>query len=210
MGADSGHHEHRSPSTRASSCRRRRSCGMACRSMAFVGQTPPRSSEAAEPRSHIRRRGLRRRRECVQTEDSRHGRRFRAPRALQPEHEGGDRGEGMAVDLPQINCPARPAARAEHVEPRRPCDQRSPDRRRPQHVPARSQLLIPALDDGLRLGARRRIGNLPLGIGGNVQAPASARPSLQDPEIGQGCFAAGAQARAVRHALRRAGSNPRG
>ena len=32
------------------------------------------------------------------------------PRAPQPEHEGGDRGEGMAVDLSKIDCPARAAA----------------------------------------------------------------------------------------------------
>jgi hypothetical protein len=44
---------------------------------------------------------------------------------------------GMTVDFPQINCPARAAAWAEHVEPRRPCDQRGPDRRRPQHVAAK-------------------------------------------------------------------------
>jgi hypothetical protein len=37
-------------------------------------------------------------------------------------------------------------------------------------------LLVPAFDDGLRLGARGSIGDLPLGIGGNVQAPASERP----------------------------------
>jgi hypothetical protein len=56
----------------------------------------------------------------------------------------------MTVDLPQINCTARPAAGTEHVKPRRPGDQRGPDRRRPQHVPARDKLLIPTLDDGLR------------------------------------------------------------
>jgi hypothetical protein len=77
----------------------------------------------------------------------------------------------VTVDRPQINRPARAASRAEHVEPRRPCDQRGPDRRRPPQVPAGGQLPIPAFDDGLRLGARGSIGNLPLGIGGNVQAP---------------------------------------
>jgi DNA invertase Pin-like site-specific DNA recombinase len=65
----------------------------------------------------------------------------------------------MTIDLPQINCPARAAARTEHIEPWRPCDQRGPDRRRPQHVPAGDKLLIPALDDGPRLGARGGIGD---------------------------------------------------
>jgi hypothetical protein len=75
---------------------------------------------------------------------------------------GGDRGEGMAVNLPQINCPARAAAWAVHVEPRRPCDQRGPDGRRPQHVATAGQLLVPATDDGLGRRARGGIGNLPL------------------------------------------------
>ena len=122
-------------------------------------------------RSQIRLHGLRCRRERVQTEDPRHRRQLRAPRAPQPEHERGGRGEGMTINLPKINCPARAAARAEHIEPRRPCDQRGPDRRRPQDVPVGDKMLIPASDDGLRLGARGRIGNLPLGIGGNVEAP---------------------------------------
>ena len=72
----------------------------------------------------------------------------------------------MAVDLSKVNRPARAAARAEHVEPRRPRDQRGPDRRRPQHVAAGGKLLVPALDDGLRLGARGSVGNLPLLAGG--------------------------------------------
>jgi hypothetical protein len=46
------------------------------------------------------------------------------------------------------------------------CDQRGPDRRRRQHVSAGGQLLIRAFDDGLRLGARDGVGNLPLGIDG--------------------------------------------
>jgi hypothetical protein len=53
----------------------------------------------------------------------------------------------MTVDLPQINRPARAAARAEHIEPRRPGDQRGPDGRRPQDVAAGGKLLVPALDD---------------------------------------------------------------
>jgi hypothetical protein len=70
----------------------------------------------------------------------------------------------VTVDLPQVDCAARAAARAEHIEPGRPGNQRGPDRRRPQDVPAGEKLLIPPLDDGLRLGARGSIGNLPLGV----------------------------------------------
>jgi hypothetical protein len=81
----------------------------------------------------------------------------------------------MTINLPQINCPARAAAWAEHVEPRRPCDQRSPDLRRPQHVAAGGKLLVPAFDDGLRLGARGSTGNLPLGIDG------MSRPRVRTP-----------------------------
>jgi hypothetical protein len=89
----------------------------------------------------------------MQSEDL-HGRRFRTPRAPQPEDKGRDRREGMPVDLSKIDGPACAAALAEHVEPRRPRDQRGPDRRRPQHVAAAGKLLVPALDDALCLGAR--------------------------------------------------------
>jgi hypothetical protein len=58
----------------------------------------------------------------------------------------------------------RAAAGAVHVEPWRPGDQRRPDRRRPQHVPAGGKLFIPPIDNGLRLGARGGIGDLPLGV----------------------------------------------
>jgi hypothetical protein len=85
----------------------------------------------------------------VQTEDPRHRRRLWTPGAPQPQHEGGNRREGVTVDLSKINRPARAAARAEHVEPGRPRDQRGPDRRRPQHVTAGGKLLVPALDDAL-------------------------------------------------------------
>jgi len=67
----------------------------------------------------------------------------------------------MAVDFPEINGTARPAAWTEHVKPGHACDQCCPDRRRPQHVAAGGLLLIPALDD--------RVGNLPLGIDRNVE-----------------------------------------
>jgi hypothetical protein len=104
--------------------------------------------------SQIRRHGLRRRRERVQTEDPRHWRRLWAPRAPQPQHQGGHGREGVAIDLPQVDCSTCPTTRAEHVEPGRFCDQRSSDRWRPQHVAACGQLIILALDDALRLGAR--------------------------------------------------------
>jgi hypothetical protein len=51
----------------------------------------------------------------------------RAPRAPQPQHEGGDRRERMTVCLSQINRPARAEARAEHVKPAGPYDQRCPE-----------------------------------------------------------------------------------
>jgi hypothetical protein len=76
--------------------RRRRSAPRRSRRSASRSRTQTRQPS---PRTQIRRRGLRRRRERVQTEDSRHRRRLWTPRAPQPEHECGDRGEGMAVNL---------------------------------------------------------------------------------------------------------------
>jgi hypothetical protein len=81
----------------------------------------------------------------------------------------------MAVDLPEINRPACTTARAEHVKPGRPCDQRGPDRRRPQHVPGK--LLIPALDDGFRLGAPG-LYNRSLRTGLAVISPRATNPEL--------------------------------
>jgi hypothetical protein len=60
----------------------------------------------------------------------------------------------MAVDGAQIDRPARPATRAENVEPRRSGDQRGPYGRRPQHVAPGGQTAVPAVDDELCLGAR--------------------------------------------------------
>ena len=57
----------------------------------------------------------------------------------------------MAVDGPKIDRPACPAARTENVEPWRFSEQRGPDRRRPQHVPAGRQAPIPTVDDELCL-----------------------------------------------------------
>jgi len=77
----------------------------------------------------------------------------------------------MAVYITQINRAARPAAWAEHVKPRRPRNQGGPDCGRPQDVTTGSELLVPALNDALGLGACGCIGNLPLGIEGNVEPP---------------------------------------
>jgi hypothetical protein len=46
---------------------------------------------------------------------------------------------------------------------------RRPASWRPQHVAAGGKLIIPALDDALRLGARGCVG-LPLRVDGNVEA----------------------------------------
>jgi hypothetical protein len=69
----------------------------------------------------------------------------------------------MTGERPQIDREARPASRAEEVQPRRPSDQRSPDSGRPQHVAAGSKAPIPAVDDELGLGAR---GPVRLQLGG--------------------------------------------
>jgi hypothetical protein len=117
----------------------------------------------------------------VQCENPRHRRRFWGPRASQPQHERGDRCKGMAVDLAQVDCPARAAARAEHVEPRRPRHQRGSDRRRPQHVPAGDKLLIPAFDDGLRFGARGSIATCRLAAMAMSKCAATERSCAYSP-----------------------------
>jgi hypothetical protein len=66
-------------------------------------------------KSQIRRRGLRRRRERVQTEDPRHRRRLRAPRAPQPQHQGGYGREGVTIDFPQVDCSTCPTSIARLV-----------------------------------------------------------------------------------------------
>jgi hypothetical protein len=96
-----------------------RAAGIAALGARDAASAPVRPFETVSG-SHIRRHGLRRRRERVQTENPRHRRRFRAPRAPRPQHEGGNRREGMTVDLPQIDGPACAAAWAEHVKPRVP------------------------------------------------------------------------------------------
>jgi hypothetical protein len=89
------------------------------------GSLSPRSVQAA---SQVRRRCLCRRRQGVQSEDPRH-------RGYSGHHEHRNPStstrvatdaRGKTVDLPQIDRPACPAARAVHVEPGRPCDQRGP------------------------------------------------------------------------------------
>ena len=99
----------------------------------------------------------------MQSEDPRHRRRWRTPRAPQSEHEGGDRRKWMTIDRSQVNGAARPTARTENVQQRGSRDQGGPDRRRPQNVAAGGKLIVPALDDALRFGARGSVGNLPLG-----------------------------------------------
>jgi hypothetical protein len=104
-----------------------------------------------------------------------HWRRLWAPRAPQAQHQGGYGREGVTIDFPQVDCSTCPTTRAEHLEPRRLCDQRSSDRRRPQHVTAGSKLLVPALDDCLRLGARRRRQSC------RLAAMAMSRPRVRTP-----------------------------
>jgi hypothetical protein len=52
----------------------------------------------------------------------------------------------MTVQRTEIDRSARPAAGAEHVQPRRSGDQRGADRGRPQHVSPGRQPAIPAID----------------------------------------------------------------
>jgi hypothetical protein len=72
-------------------------------------------------------------------------------------HQRADRSQGGTVDGAQINRPARPAAWAEHIEPRRSGDQRRPNGGRPQHVAAGGEASVPAIDDELCLKARRAV-----------------------------------------------------
>jgi hypothetical protein len=90
-------------------------------------------------------------------------RRARPPKSIakpKAAGEGGNRREGMMIDLPQINCPARAAARAEYVEPGRSGNQRGPDRRRPHDV--RLAVSCSFQRSTTALASRGRIGNLPL------------------------------------------------
>src|ERR1700674_1951524 len=82
---------------------------------------------------------------------------------------------GVAVDLPEIDRTARPAAWAVDIKPRRARDQRCPYRRRPQHVAAYRQLLVPALNDGFRLGAHGLVRSALLGADLDVE-PSRTNP----------------------------------
>ena len=91
----------------------------------------------------------------------------------------------MTIDGAQINRPARPAARAEHIEPRRSGDQRSPNGGRPQHVAASGHSSIPAVDDELCLEARGPV-SLELGSSGLDVEPSS--PYAHGASIGASVF----------------------
>jgi hypothetical protein len=66
------------------------------------------------------------------------------------------RGPSIMCRQSPVYGPACPAARAEHIEPRRSGDQRGPNGGRPQHVAAGGQAPIPAVDDERCLKARGR------------------------------------------------------
>jgi hypothetical protein len=87
----------------------------------------------------------------------------------------------MAVDAPQVDCPAGAAARAEDIQPRRSSDQRSPNGGRPQHVAAGGQTSIPAINDELRLEAR---GLVRLQFGGAGLDVDSSCPNTHRTSIG--------------------------
>jgi hypothetical protein len=88
----------------------------------------------------------------------------------------------MAVDAPQVDCPAGAAARAEDIQPRRSSDQRSPNGGRPQHVAAGGEASIPAVDDELRLEARDLVRLQLGGTGLDVEpCPDAHRASIEAP-----------------------------
>ena len=92
----------------------------------------------------------------------------------------------MAVDSPQIDRPAGPAARTEDVQPGRSGDQRGPDGGRPQHVAAGGQTSIPAINDELSLEARGLV-RLQLGGAGldvDSSCPNTHRTSIGAPTAG--------------------------
>jgi hypothetical protein len=107
--------------------------------------------------------------------------------STQAEHQRPDRGQRVTVDRAQIDRAARPTARTEDIQPRRPGDQRSPDCGRPQHVSPDRQSAIPAVDNSLRLSARRPV-SLQLGGNDRLLAPlgydAELDPALLDIEDG--------------------------
>jgi hypothetical protein len=115
-----------------------------------------------------------RRRPCVKAEQLRQGRRAETPRTPKPEHHRADRSQRVPIHNLQIDCPARPAARTQDVEPRRSGDQGCPDGGRPQHVAACRQAPIPAINDQLCLETR---GAVRFALGG---ASLDVEPSCPD------------------------------
>jgi hypothetical protein len=123
------------------------------------------------------------RRQSEQASQPWHRRSAGTPAATQAQYQRADRGERVTIDSPKIDGTARPAAGAEDVEPWRAREQRRPDRRRPQHVPAEGELIVPALNDGLRLGTRGPVGGIALeaalaGLLRSVAAPDRWRESV--------------------------------
>ena len=82
---------------------------------------------------------------------------------------GSRRESKRAICADSISARPRNCFRA--AKPWHAGDQRRPDRGRPQHVAAVGKLLIPGLDNALRLGARGIVGNLPVGNYGNIESP---------------------------------------
>ena len=109
--------------------------------------------------------------------------------STQPEHQRGDRCEGMAVDLAQINRPARAPARARTRRARV-----SPRSARPgSWATTECHGWPPTAHSSARLrpspAVRGSIGNLPLGIDGNVEAPCPHAHGAALPEPGGAAIA---------------------
>jgi hypothetical protein len=75
------------------------------------------------------------------------GARARAPLHRKPNTSVPTEASRWRSTVPQVDSPARAAARAMHVEPRHVGDQRGSDRWRPKHVPTEGELIVPSLDD---------------------------------------------------------------
>jgi hypothetical protein len=99
-------------------------------SLDYPNSSGSRTGFTALGRSQVRRRRLRRGRHACKPRILGIGADSGHHEHRSPQHERGNRRERMTVDLPQINRPARAAARAEHIEPGRPCDRRGPYRPR--------------------------------------------------------------------------------
>jgi hypothetical protein len=128
------------PSTDAAALRRAKSylvnlAGSAVRWRA----APPSALGRARPGTpvlwHAGEVGAAHRRQSIQPQQPRHRRRAPTPRTPQAQHQGAHRGQRMAVDGPQIDRPACPAARTEDIQPRRPRDRCGAYGGRPQPRP---------------------------------------------------------------------------